>query len=120
MRFILVILDTAVADILPFSKIKEQLCQILLANHYIKSYLVEGEVKKTLKIEMSYLPTGEGVLSGATRISKPSVRRYAGKTDLTKAISGSGIAIISTSKGLMTHKQARSAGLGGEVICKIW
>ena len=105
----------------PYSKILENLCKIIAGNHYIKSFTVTGEgPSKKITLEMIYLPSGKGVLSGIKRVSHPSVRNYVAATDINRSLSGSGIAIISTSKGLMTHREARTAGLGGEVICQVW
>jgi small subunit ribosomal protein S8 len=105
----------------PASKLKKAIAQILLDEGYIKSFEVEEDGKQgTIKIALKY---GEGksrIISGLKRVSKPGLRIYASSTDLPKVRNGLGIAIISTSKGLMTDKAARKAGIGGEVLAFVW
>ncbi len=106
---------------MPNSKIKEKIASILKKEGYISEYVVEGEgVKKTLTLTLKYGAQGERVISGLKRISKPGLRVTVEADKLPRVLSGLGIAIISTSKGLLTDKEARKAHLGGEVICFVW
>ncbi len=103
---------------MPSAKIKVAVAQILLAEGYIADYkLVEG-VKPTLSIVLKYYE-GRPVISQVSRVSRPGLRIYQSRDQLTKVMGGLGIAIISTSKGLMTDRQARSSGYGGEVLCTV-
>lgn len=108
--------------VISHSNIKANICQILTDTHYIKSFKVTSidKTKKNLEMTMNYLPSGSPILTGIKKISKPSVRRFSKKGEFPRSLSGAGISIISTSKGIMTDKQARAAGLGGEVICQVW
>lgn len=105
----------------PTSKTKLAIAELLLNEGYISSYKVEGEgVQSNIVIEFKFGPKGEKVINGLKRISKPGLRIYASVDELPRVINGLGIAIISTSKGLMTDKQARNANVGGEVLAYIW
>ena len=100
----------------PWSKTKESLAKILIANHYLSEVkVVEHDLILTLKYNGK-----EPSVTEIKRISKPSLRVYAGKQNLPKVLGGMGIAIISTPKGLLTNKQAHKEGMGGEVICELW
>ena len=100
---------------------KEAIVKILLEEGYILSYeVVSNENIKTMKIEFKYLANGESVIAGLKRISKPGLRVYAPKDKLPKVISGLGIAIISTNKGILTDKNARKLAVGGEVLAYVW
>ncbi len=106
---------------MPNSKIKEKIAEILKNEGYISEYSVEGEgVKKTLNLTLKYGPNGEKVITNLKRISKPGLRVTVEAAKLPRVLSGLGIAIISTSQGLMTDKAARKAHIGGEVICYVW
>ena len=105
---------------MPASKEKKAIAEILVEEGYINSFNIEGDVKKTLTIDLKYGPNGEKVISGLKRISKPGLRVYAQSDKLPRVLNGLGIAIISTSKGMMTDKQAKKAHLGGEVIAYVW
>ena len=105
---------------MPASKEKKAIAEILVAEGYINSFNIEGDVKKTLTIDLKYGANGEKVISGLKRISKPGLRVYAQSDKLPRVLNGLGIAIISTSKGMMTDKQAKKAHLGGEVIAYVW
>ena len=109
---------------MPHSKIKVKIAEILKEQGYIASYEVlepgEGEVSKTLKITLKYSADRQRALAGLRRISKPGLRVYAKRNDLPKVLGGMGIAIISTSQGLMTDKQATSKSVGGEVLAFVW
>ena len=106
----------------PASKIKKNIAEILCKEGYIKGYEVfEGEgTQPVIHIEMKYGAGKTKVISGIKRISKPGLKVYAQKDELPKVLGGLGIAIISTSKGLVTDKEARALGVGGEVICYVW
>ncbi len=106
---------------IPQSKIKVAIADILVKEGYIKSYeLIEGEYQGTIRVAMKYGPDKARVISGIKRISKPGLRVYAKKDEVPKVLGGLGIAIISTSSGLITDKEARKAGVGGEVVCYVW
>lgn len=103
------------------SKMKRAIAQILVDEGYIASFdeVTEGTFK-TLVIKLKYGPKGEKVISGLRRISKPGLKIYVGAEELPKVLSGLGIAIVSTSKGVMTDKNARKLGIGGEVLAYVW
>ena len=105
----------------PASNIKREIAQILLDEGYIKSFdFIEDNKQGMLKVELKYTQDGERVISGLKRISKPGLRVYANSQELPKVLGGLGIAIISTSKGIITDKKARELNVGGEVICYVW
>jgi len=105
----------------PASKIKVAIAELLLHEGYIKSFQIAGEgVKKTIEIELKYGPSHERVIQGLKRISKPGLRIYVPFEDLPKVLNGLGIAIVSTNKGLLTDKQARTEKIGGEVLAYVW
>jgi len=105
---------------MPASNEKKAIAQILKNEGFIVDFNVEGDVKKTLNIELKYGPNNEKVISGLRRISKPGLRVYAKVENLPSVLNGLGIAIISTSNGMMTDKEARKKHLGGEVIAYVW
>ncbi|MDD3850434.1 MAG: 30S ribosomal protein S8 [Firmicutes bacterium] len=106
---------------IPASNMKKAIARILLDEGFIKGYEVKEDGKQgIIKIELKYAQDQEKVLSGLKRISKPGLRVYVNKDEIPKVLGGLGIAIISTSKGLMTDAQARKESAGGEVICYIW
>jgi len=102
---------------IPKSKIKLAIADILVEEGYIKGYVVEDRM---IKVTLKYVGNKQKVISGLKRISKPGLRVYAGKDELPRVLGGLGIALISTSKGIMTDKKAREAGVGGEVLAYIW
>lgn len=105
----------------PASKMKTAIAEILFKEGYIKSFeLISNENQGIIRITLKYDEKGTRVIDGIKRISKPGLRVYAGKDELPKVLNGLGIAIISTSKGLKTDKEAREAGMGGEVLAYIW
>lgn len=108
--------------VIPASKMKVEIAKILKAEGYINNYKVEGEAAKdkTISIELKYGPEGQKVISGLKRISKPGLKVYAKADALPRVLNGLGVAIISTSKGLMADRDARKAGLGGEVVAYVW
>lgn len=106
---------------IPASNIKKELAEILLNEGFIKSYDVIKDGKQgIIRIELKYGTQNERVISGIKRISKPGLRVYAKAQEVPKVLGGLGIAILSTSKGVMVDKVARKEGIGGEVICYIW
>ena len=106
----------------PSSKIKLEIAKILLNEGYIKSYdVVEDCNFKNIHITLKYgADKNEKIITGLKRISKPGLRIYAGKDELPKVLGGLGVAIISTNQGIVTDKQARKAGVGGEVLAFVW
>ena len=105
----------------PASKIKKNIAEILLKEGYIKAYeVVSGDVQDTIVITMKYGQGKTRVISGIKRISKPGLKVYAKKDEVPRVLGGLGIAIISTSNGLITDKEARKLGVGGEVVCYVW
>jgi small subunit ribosomal protein S8 len=106
---------------MPHSKMKEGLAQILLSEGYIAGFkTADAEVGKTLTIDLKYGPNRERSIAGVRRVSKPGLRVYAKSTELPKVLGGLGIAIISTSSGLLTDRQAAKKGVGGEVLAYVW
>ena len=105
----------------PASNLKKAIAKILLDEGYIKSYeVVEDGTQGVIRIQLKYLAGKEKVISGLRRVSKPGLRMYAGAEELPRVQKGLGIAIISTSKGVMTAKQARAEHVGGEVLAFVW
>lgn len=110
----------ATVDI-PASNMKKAIAEILLNEGYIKGYQVLDDGKQgTIRVTLKYGANKQKVLRGLKRVSKPGLRIYAGYEDMPKVMSGLGIAIVSTSKGLMTDKQARTNKIGGEVLAFVW
>jgi small subunit ribosomal protein S8 len=104
---------------LPHSKIKESVAKILQSEGYVTDVAVEGTGLKTLKIRLKYNGK-KNVIEGLKRISKPGLRKYVGSTEIPRVRGGLGVAIVSTSEGLMTDVQARKKNVGGELLCYIW
>ena len=105
----------------PASKMKKAIVEILLNEGYIKSYqLVDDGTQGIIRIQLKYLAGKEKVISGLRRVSKPGLRVYAGADELPKVLKGLGVAIISTSEGVMTDKAARANHVGGEVLAFVW
>ena len=105
---------------MPSSIMKVRIAEILKAEGFIANYEVSGETKKTLTLTLKYSETGTKVISGLKKISKPGLRINVPCEDLPRVLNGLGIAIISTSQGVMTDKKARKLGIGGEVIAYVW
>ncbi len=107
--------------VIPCSNMKLAIAKILLDEGYIKSYEVkEDGIIKNIAITLKYGPNRQKVITGLKRISKPGLRIYARKDNIPKVLNGLGIAILSTSKGVMTDREARKAAVGGEVLAYIW
>ena len=107
--------------LVPACTVKKAIAEILLEEGYIKSFDIrEDGVAKYIHIDLKYGPNKQRVITGLKRISKPGLRIYARKDQLPKVLNGLGIAIISTSRGIMTDREARKQGVGGEVLAYIW
>ena len=106
---------------IPASNVKDAIAKILLDEGYIKSYeKLDDGLQGILRITLKYTSNKKNVISGIKRISKPGLRVYASADELPKVLNGLGIAVISTSKGIMTDKAARKLGIGGEVMLYVW
>ena len=106
---------------IPASNIKKSISEILKREGFIRDYEVADDNKQgVIKVFLKYGPNGERVISGLKRISKPGLRNYVGAENLPKVLNGLGIAIISTSAGVITDKEAREKNVGGEVIAYVW
>jgi len=107
--------------VMPYSKIKTHIAEILQQEGYIAGWTVEdGEKGRNLVVELKYGPNRERTIAGVRRISKPGLRVYAKRGSLPRVLGGLGVAIISTSTGLLTDKQANKRGVGGEVLAYVW
>ena len=105
----------------PASNVKKAIAEILFKEGYIKAFEeIENENQGIIRISIKYDEKGNRVIAGLKRISKPGLRVYANKEELPKVLNGLGIALISTSKGIMTDKEAREQGIGGEVLAYVW
>ena len=105
----------------PASNMKKAIAQILLDEGYIKNFqVIDDNTQGVIRITLKYLPGKEKAIQGLRRVSKPGLRVYAGADELPRVLRGLGIAIISTSKGVMTDKAARTAHVGGEVLAFVW
>jgi small subunit ribosomal protein S8 len=109
---------------MPYSKIKANIAEVLKAEGYVAAWVVEEPaaeaVGRTLVVELKYGPSRERSLAGIRRVSKPGLRVYAKAPELPRVLGGLGVAIISTSQGLLTDRQARKRGVGGEVLAYVW
>ncbi|MDR0854411.1 MAG: 30S ribosomal protein S8 [Clostridiales Family XIII bacterium] len=105
----------------PASKMKKSIAAILESEGYINGYeVIEDDKQGVLKIQMKYAPNKQKVISGIKKISKPGYKVYVKAEDVPKVLGGLGIAIVSTSKGVISDKEARQQGIGGEVVCYVW
>jgi small subunit ribosomal protein S8 len=104
---------------IPHSKLKESIASILKREGYVADFAVEGKLPKTLKLKMKYQGK-KGVIEGLRRASTPGLRRYVGATKIPRVRGGLGVAVMSTSEGVMTGAQARKKNLGGELLCFVW
>ena len=106
---------------IPNSKMKKAIAELLLEEGYIKSFqLIDDGTQGVIRVTLKYLPGKEKAIQGLRRVSKPGLRVYAGADELPQVLRGLGIAIISTSKGIMTDKKARAQHVGGEVLAFVW
>lgn len=104
----------------PYSRLKEEIVDVLKKEDYIKNFsITEENNKKAIDIELLY-KNGEPAVTDLNRISKPGLRQYVDRKEIPVVLSGLGTAILTTSKGVMTGRQARQQGIGGEIICNIW
>ena len=105
----------------PASKMKLEIAKILKQEGYIRTFkLIEEGTQGVLRIYLKYSPDGEPVIHGIQRVSKPGLRVYRGVQELPKVRNGLGVAVVSTSRGVVTDEQARRLGVGGEILCEIW
>lgn len=105
---------------MPGSRLKGEIARIFKQEGYIAGYTLAGDPKRVLLLTLKYAADGEPVIRGVSRVSKPGLRRFAGYQDIPRVLNGLGAAVVSTSQGVMTGKEARQRKLGGEVICTIW
>jgi small subunit ribosomal protein S8 len=103
----------------PHSRIKESIAGILKREGYIADFAVEGKLPKTIKLKLKYQGK-KSIIEGLQRVSTPGLRRYVGATEIPRVRGGLGVAVLSTSEGLLTDVQARRKNLGGELICYVW
>ena len=106
---------------LPASRLKANIVRVLKEEGYIKNFrLMREEGRPTIKVYLKYTDEGASVIQGIRRVSRPGLRRYSGYEEFPRPLSGAGIAIVSTSKGVMTGQKARAARVGGEILCEVW
>jgi small subunit ribosomal protein S8 len=109
------------AEAIPRSRLKEEIARVLEREGYVSTFRVEGDPpKQRIVIEMKYGPERERTISGLRRVSRPGRRVFANRERLPRVLGGLGVAILSTSQGLMTDRQAARNGVGGEVLCYVW
>jgi len=103
------------------SQMKQELAKVLLRERFINNFKVIEDTKQgVLRIYLKYTGDEQSVITGIDRISKPGRRVYVGKDRIPRVMGGMGVSVVSTSRGLMTDREAREAGLGGEIVCKVW
>ncbi len=106
---------------IPASKLKTEMSRILLREGYIRSVDVVGEApKQVIKLTLKYGPDRESVITGLQRISRPGLRKYVNADDVPRVLGGLGIALLTTSRGILTDREARKSRTGGELLCQIW
>lgn len=106
---------------IPASRLKANVVRVLKEEGYIKNFrLMREEGRPVIKVYMKYTDDGDSVIQGIRRISRPGLRKYSGYEDLPRPLSGAGVSIVSTSKGLTTGHKARLQKLGGEILCEVW
>ena len=106
---------------IPASTMKKAIAQILVDEGYVKNFeVITDGVKKTIRVQLKYGPNKQRVIVGIKRISRPGLRVYARKDEMPKVLGGLGVAIVSTSRGVMTDREARKQGVGGEVLAYVW
>lgn len=105
----------------PRSGLKLEITKALLREKFISRYkVIEDGRQGMLRVYLRYTPEGDGIITGLKRVSRPGLRRYVGKQDIPRVYNGIGTAILSTSSGVLTSKEARKRGVGGEVLCYVW
>ncbi len=106
---------------IPASRLKANVVRVLKEEGYIKNFRLQREEgHPMIKVYLKYTDAGAGVIQGITRISRPGLRRYSGYDGLPRPLSGAGVAIVSTSRGVMTGQKARAQKVGGEILCEVW
>ena len=106
---------------IPHSRMKTDIVKILKDEGYVVDFSVEGEIpEKIIQVELKYTSDRSGVIKGLKRVSKPGLRQYVGAEEVPRVLGGMGLAILSTSRGVLTGRAARKARIGGEVLCHIW
>ncbi len=105
----------------PASKLKREIARVLAENRFIDNFAyIEDSKQGMLRLYLRYDAENKNIIRGLERVSKPGLRQYSAKTSVPRVLRGLGIAIVTTSKGVMTDREARAAGVGGEVLCKVW
>lgn len=104
---------------MPHSRIKESIAGILKREGYVADFSVEGKLPKTIKLKLKYQGK-KSIIEGLRRVSSPGLRRYVGATEIPRVRGGLGVAVVSTSEGLLTDAQARQKNIGGELLCYVW
>ena len=105
----------------PASKLKREIARVLAESRFIDNFaFIEDGKQGILRLYLRYDQNDNSIIRGLERVSKPGLRQYAGKADIPRVLRGLGIAVISTSKGVMTDKEARMNGVGGEILCSVW
>jgi small subunit ribosomal protein S8 len=105
----------------PASRLKAEIARILKEEGYIQNFKVAEEgVRKTIKVYLKYQPSGRPVISRLERVSRPGSRVYVGRDDVPRVLGGLGVNILTTPRGVMTGRDARQAGVGGEILCQVW
>ncbi len=104
---------------MPHSKLKESVANILKKEGYVSEVSVDGKTAKTIKLRLKY-EGKKSVIEGLKRVSKPGLRQYVGATEIPRVRGGLGVAVVSTSEGVMTGQQARKKNIGGELLCYVW
>lgn len=105
----------------PYSTIKEEICKVLVEEGYFVQYeKLDGKPRAVLRIQLKHGPSGEQVVQSIDRVSKPGCRVYRAAKELRPVLGGMGVAVVSTSQGVMSDRQARTRGVGGEVICQVY
>ncbi|OIP43564.1 30S ribosomal protein S8 [Candidatus Desantisbacteria bacterium CG2_30_40_21] len=106
---------------MPASNLKTQVISLLKRERYIKNYkLIEDRKQGILRVYLRYGPNNEKIITNLKRISKPGLRRYKGSENVSRVFNGLGVAIVSTSKGILTDKECRKMNVGGEILCEVW
>jgi small subunit ribosomal protein S8 len=105
---------------MPHSKLKAEIARVMKSEGFVKDFVVEGGLKKSLKLYLKYVDGYEPSIRGLQRYSKPGLRKYCGADDIPRVLGGLGVAILSTSSGIISDKEAREKHVGGEVLCTIW
>lgn len=105
---------------MPGSKMKADIARVMKTEGYIKDYYMEGDVKKTLTVQLRYTDQLEPAICGLKRVSKSGYRQYSASADIPRVLDGLGTAILSTSAGIMSDKDAKAKNTGGEILCSVW